>query len=350
MRVVYYGHELYHAATGAQRDNHQYIARVQVGDKFRYFYDQAQLAAYNAGKNIQGAAKAAGDAVTKAGKNIQNTASKLKSDFEKARIRDANAAEVKKYKDPHKFSESTRKIINSKNFNEEYKGDYRNNFLSNEAQRINSKTEKDMRAFAKTKGTKYDPRTEGRAKDQNSQSKKYSGNWAVNKARYDKEIQDSMQKLYGKGKYMDPHEYKEPGQIRNDSFIVAMNQAESRETGKPVYMEATSKPKNNQGIVGKTYAEGRNRPKNNQGIISSTKGKNNAPKNNQGVNIGSPYVSDEYKEELEYNSRKNNYNPAIVPRTKETKKKEPDIYKHKPEGWSDEYWKEYVYNSKKNRF
>jgi hypothetical protein len=65
MRVVYYGHELYHAASGAQRDNHQYIARIPVGDRFRYFYNQAELAAYNAGKAAKGAVDAAKNTVDK---------------------------------------------------------------------------------------------------------------------------------------------------------------------------------------------------------------------------------------------------------------------------------------------
>ena len=73
MRVVYYGRELYHTATGAQRDNHQYIARIPIGDKFRYFYNQAELTAYNAGKNIQGAAKKAGYAIKDAARVVTNT-------------------------------------------------------------------------------------------------------------------------------------------------------------------------------------------------------------------------------------------------------------------------------------
>ena len=42
--------EIYHAwfGKGGQRDNHKYIARIDLGGKFRYFYDQAQLAAYKA--------------------------------------------------------------------------------------------------------------------------------------------------------------------------------------------------------------------------------------------------------------------------------------------------------------
>lgn len=60
--------EIYHSwlSKGAQKKNHKYIARINLGDKFRYFYDMAQLAAYNA-------AKAGGQAVDKvqdAAKNI----------------------------------------------------------------------------------------------------------------------------------------------------------------------------------------------------------------------------------------------------------------------------------------
>lgn len=60
-----YGDELYHAENGnGSRKNHKYIARVRVGNKYRYFYSQAEIAAYKAAKAVGGAAKAAGSAVT----------------------------------------------------------------------------------------------------------------------------------------------------------------------------------------------------------------------------------------------------------------------------------------------
>lgn len=47
---------------GAQKANHKYIARVQVGNGWKYFYNTAELAAYKAG----GAVKKAGNAIGKA--------------------------------------------------------------------------------------------------------------------------------------------------------------------------------------------------------------------------------------------------------------------------------------------
>lgn len=44
---------------GSQKANHKYVARVQVGNGWKYFYSTAELAAYKAG----GAAKAVGNAV-----------------------------------------------------------------------------------------------------------------------------------------------------------------------------------------------------------------------------------------------------------------------------------------------
>lgn len=57
--------EIYHSwlSKGAQKKNHKYIARINLGDTFRYFYDQAALAAYNAtkaaGKTVDAAKEAA---------------------------------------------------------------------------------------------------------------------------------------------------------------------------------------------------------------------------------------------------------------------------------------------------
>ena len=48
---------------GSQKANHKYVARVQVGNGWKYFYSTAELAAYKAGKTVGGAAKAVGNAV-----------------------------------------------------------------------------------------------------------------------------------------------------------------------------------------------------------------------------------------------------------------------------------------------
>lgn len=44
---------------GAERANHKYVARVNVGGRFRYFYTPQELAAYRSGKKV-GRAKAEG--------------------------------------------------------------------------------------------------------------------------------------------------------------------------------------------------------------------------------------------------------------------------------------------------
>ena len=46
---------------GAERANHKYYARVNVGGRFRYFYTPQELAAYRSGKKV-GRAKAEGQA------------------------------------------------------------------------------------------------------------------------------------------------------------------------------------------------------------------------------------------------------------------------------------------------
>jgi len=57
------GDHLEHALRerGAERANHKYYARVNVGGRFRYFYTPQELAAYRSGKKV-GRAKAEGQA------------------------------------------------------------------------------------------------------------------------------------------------------------------------------------------------------------------------------------------------------------------------------------------------
>lgn len=71
MRVVYYGHELYH---GSEWHNHAYIDKIRIGDTWKYFYNQAELAAYKAGKAAKGAVDAVGKAVGDAATKIKNDA------------------------------------------------------------------------------------------------------------------------------------------------------------------------------------------------------------------------------------------------------------------------------------
>lgn len=71
---TYYGPTLQHAGNGNgnSRKNHKYIARVRVGDRFRYFYTQAEIAAYKAAKAVGGAVNSAEKAVasTRVGRAI----------------------------------------------------------------------------------------------------------------------------------------------------------------------------------------------------------------------------------------------------------------------------------------
>ena len=82
MRKIYYGRELYHNSTN-QRDDHKYIERISVGDHFRYFYDQASLAAYNA-------AKAASDSVTNTVNGVNNYFKGKNAIKEQSKLRNKN--------------------------------------------------------------------------------------------------------------------------------------------------------------------------------------------------------------------------------------------------------------------
>lgn len=48
---------------GSQKKNHKYFTRVQVGSKYRYFYNPAEYAVYQAGKAAEGVASGAKSAV-----------------------------------------------------------------------------------------------------------------------------------------------------------------------------------------------------------------------------------------------------------------------------------------------
>lgn len=54
MNIYYetdYGDELFHWGFGSKRQNHKYIERIPIGkNRYRYFYTQAELEAYKAGK------------------------------------------------------------------------------------------------------------------------------------------------------------------------------------------------------------------------------------------------------------------------------------------------------------
>lgn len=73
---------------GSQKKNHKYVARVQVGSGWRYFYSNAEYAAYQAGKtagNIAGGAKKAAGAIdSKLGVGAAIRKSKAGKDMKKA--------------------------------------------------------------------------------------------------------------------------------------------------------------------------------------------------------------------------------------------------------------------------
>lgn len=88
---------------GSQKKNHKYIARVQVGKGWKYFYTAAELAAYKAGKTVGGAAKAVGNAALK--KNPVGKAIDKKFTITKdAKIAKRNAESKKKFLERAEFN------------------------------------------------------------------------------------------------------------------------------------------------------------------------------------------------------------------------------------------------------
>lgn len=87
--------EIYHSlwGKGAQRDNHKYIARIDLGGKFRYFYDQAEIAAYKAAQagrqaanQVADGARATGGQLAKNARNVgEQVASTAKKTVENAK-------------------------------------------------------------------------------------------------------------------------------------------------------------------------------------------------------------------------------------------------------------------------
>lgn len=87
---------------GSQKKNHKYVARVLVGNGWKYFYSTAELAAYKAG----GAVKKAGNAVGKA------------ADGAYARVQSATNSKVreaeKKYKESKRMYNSSKSVYKDK--------------------------------------------------------------------------------------------------------------------------------------------------------------------------------------------------------------------------------------------
>ena len=256
-RYVYYGHELYHAATGQERKNHQYIARIPFGDKFRYFYNQAELAAYKAGKAVGGAANAAGKAISNtanaAGKAVTGAAKKVGYEGEKLRSQ-INAAKGRKIYENQ---------LKSKN-------DYMRN--------PNEKKQQSARAGKTSNPLGYASAVAGRTA---------------------RDIGDNISKTANAaGRSIDRavNEVKNFG-ARNLGTTKGKNS--NMHSGNQGYVSKTNASKHNQGIVNTTGKN--NSPKSNQGIVSkafqrymskqpttsdyepASKGKNNSPKSNQGI-------------------------------------------------------------------
>lgn len=73
--------EIYHAG---QRKNHKYIARIDLGDKFRYFYSQAEIAAYEAARRAGQAVDKAVDAAKEGASKAADATRKVAGDAAKA--------------------------------------------------------------------------------------------------------------------------------------------------------------------------------------------------------------------------------------------------------------------------
>ena len=109
-----YGPTLQHAGNGnGQRRNHKYIARVKEGNRYRYFYSQAEIAAYKAAKSVGGAARAVGNAVANSGvgRAIGIGAEK--------RMKDAQANADRKYRESNI---AVRKFLAKTDDGEQYPG------------------------------------------------------------------------------------------------------------------------------------------------------------------------------------------------------------------------------------
>lgn len=91
---------------GSQKKNHKYIARVQVGKGWRYFYDTAELAAYKAGKTVSGAANAAGKAVSGAAKAVGRAADNAYENVQLATNPKVREAYKKRYEATRNYNAS----------------------------------------------------------------------------------------------------------------------------------------------------------------------------------------------------------------------------------------------------
>lgn len=235
MKVVYYGRDLYHAD---ERAGHKYIARIPFGDKFRYFYNQAELAAYKAGKAGAAAGKAAGKAIGDVSRNAGNAINQM------GKVA-GDAAYTAKYAVKNAVNEATRPARTAlygikrnaqlKKMENAEPSDFNKKVNKSDANRLWSKAQNEMnkrraiqnRDIAKSKGAKYDRRIDADNND-----------------------------------YVDIKSAKGSSYKRIYSGDDAVAEARSKKT---------------KGI--------NNAPKSNQGIVSTT-GRHNTPKDNQGIDSG----------------------------------------------------------------
>lgn len=229
MRVTYYGRELYH--TGAPQKDHKYIDRIPIGNKFRYFYDQAELAAYKAGKAL-------GQATSVAGRGMQV------------------------FKDGRKVG----KIM-------EYKGDQfakRVEGLHNIYKNSYARNPKDNAIIKARQGKSTNP------------IGRFGAVVSRNVRNVQKNISDTTKNVartFDRG-------------VNNVKNFAALNFGTTKgknanmHSNNQGYISKKSAPKYNQGIDGRDKTGQNNTPKYNQGIGPSMVGKNtNIHPNNQGVNI-----------------------------------------------------------------
>lgn len=258
MKVVYYGRDLYHAE---ERAGHRYIARIPFGDKFRYFYDQAELAAYKAGKAGAAAGKAAGkaigdmsrnasSAIDQMGKAARNTYMQAKSSI--------NAAKG------HKIYESQLKNKNNymRNPNEKDIANARQGKSSNPLNRFGAEASRTMRDISSTA-----------SRTMNAAGKAVNSTVTGIKA---KAIQKDLErKGVGKINTSLGDAYKTTNWTQQ---LLDKQARENFINNKSLYEPPAWMP-------------GKNGPKDNQGIVSTT-GRHNTPKDNQGIDsrAGSRYM------------------------------------------------------------
>lgn len=98
---------------GSQKANHKYVARVQVGNGWKYFYSTAELAAYKAGGAVKKAGNAVGGIAKKAGSAVGKVA-----DGGYARVQSATNSKVreaeKKYKESKQMYNASKGVYKDK--------------------------------------------------------------------------------------------------------------------------------------------------------------------------------------------------------------------------------------------